>query len=132
MNLNSLRFAVILVVISVLGLLYVTVKAHAETVESKITRVATEIGVSPTLAKAIAQCESGLKQGVKNKGSSASGVFQFLNSTWNDTLKRMNLPPTLDVFDAGSNILAGIWLLKTDGVRHWLESKPCWSKVYTV
>lgn len=108
-----------------------SLRAYASvSVEAHITRVATEMGVDPTLAKAVAWCESGYKQGVKNaQGSSASGVFQIIKSTWQGSLKAMGLPPNLDVFDAGSNILVGVWLMKEAGTRPWDASKHCWSKL---
>ena len=95
--------------------------------ESKIREEADVYNVDPELAVRIANCESGLDQGVRNlSGSSASGVFQFLKSTWKSTLTRMGWPANVDVFDGQSNIIAGLWLLKTDGPRHWYESRHCW------
>ena len=102
--------------------------AHAMSLaEWKIREEADIQKIDPELAVRIARCESDLEQGIKNtSGSSASGVFQFLRSTWSNTLKRMGLPPNLDVFDGDMNIKLGVWLLKTDGISHWLESKSCW------
>lgn len=99
--------------------------------EARIIEVSQEMGVDPNLSLAIAWCESGLDEGVKNRqGSSASGIFQFIKSTWKSTLERMKLPSNLDVFDGSSNIMAGVWLLKQkDGSMHWDASKECWSKL---
>lgn len=102
--------------------------AEVSSVEEKITETAKEMGVNPQLAVAIARCESKLDQGVKNKNSSASGIYQIIKETWQGTLLKMELPSTLDVFDSGSNILAGLWLLKNEGTSPWKASKDCWSK----
>ncbi len=66
------------------------------------------------------------------------GLWGFISGTWNETIKRMALENvympehcwqevhlpisegrTEIVFDAECNFLAGIWLLKTDGDKHW-------------
>jgi soluble lytic murein transglycosylase-like protein len=97
------------------------------TMEEKIILRAEEYGVSTTTALAVAKCESGLDQGAKNPNSSASGIFQFLKSTWKSTLERMGLPSNLDVFDGDANIRAAMWLMAEDGIyTHWYPSYYCW------
>jgi len=76
-------------------------------------------GVDINLALGIAKCESNLNPKAKSKTSSASGVFQFIKSTWNETLRRLYWEKGQDVFDAKLNIIAGIFLLKKDGASHW-------------
>ena len=96
-------------------------------IEERILTGAENLGINPQLALAVAKCESGLDQGAKNPNSTASGIFQFLKSTWKSTLERMGLPEHLDVFDASSNIMAGLWLMKQDGAStHWYPSEDCW------
>lgn len=93
----------------------------------KIEQEAIEQGVDPNVAIKVAMCESGIRQGVKAKTSSASGIFQFLASTWKSTLARMGLPPNLDVFDGATNIMVGLWLMAQDGIHtHWYPSQHCW------
>ena len=103
--------------------------AEVSSVEEKIVEEATAQDIDPNLALAIIKCESGFKQGAINKSSRAGGYWQFLPSTWKDTLTRMGLPQNIDVFDGRANMLAGLWLLKTDGTRHWLASFDCWSRM---
>ena len=118
---------ILLTIISLTFLFGIAIASAMTLAESKIREEADIQDIDPELAVRIANCESGLDQGVRNlSGSSASGIFQFLKSTWYDTLKRMGLPSTLDVFDGYTNIKAGIWLLKMDGPRHWYESRHCW------
>lgn len=85
-------------------------------------------GANPSLAKRIVQCESGWNRTIANPQPTASGYFQFLNSTWHSTMIRMGLPTSTDKHDPVISIQAGVWLLAEDGSRHWLESKPCWNR----
>ena len=101
------------------------------TVKELVMDYAIQYGVDVRLALAIAQCESGLDPTAENPSphSSAGGVFQFLDSTWAKTIELLNWPEDTDKLDAKKNVEAGIFLLKKDGTRHWLESKSCWSKM---
>jgi len=86
-------------------------------------------GVSPSLALAIISCEGGFSNAeICNKKygcSGGMGAWQFIPSTWSSTIERMNelLPVECRsdeaVFDSKCNLLAGVWLLSTDGERHW-------------
>ena len=63
----------------------------------------------------IAACESGYNPGAVNRSSNASGVFQFLPSTWAGTPYAGR-----SVFDANANINAAYWLFARDG-HTWRE-----------
>lgn len=96
--------------------------------EELLKQFTDEFNVSYTLAVAIIGCEGGL-DGVyrKNPWSSAGGPWQFIDSTWVSTMKRMGLPETTPKTDYYTNLRAGAWLLSTDGSRHWNASKQvCW------
>lgn len=88
-------------------------------IEDFIIYTAMKQGVSVELALGIARCESGLNPLAKAKTSSASGIFQFINSTWKHTTKKLLWESGHDVFDPKLNIIAGIYLLKTEGAGHW-------------
>lgn len=66
-------------------------------------------------------CESGWNPKAKNATSTAGGLFQFLDSTWN-----AYAPPLWDKFDPYDNIRAGVILYNERGLAPWLSSKKCW------
>jgi hypothetical protein len=76
-----------------------------------------QYGISPELPLRIAACESGYDQFSRNRNSTASGVFQFLNSTW------ANQPAGkrgVSVFDADANVQAAVWLLAHGKTSMWI------------
>lgn len=68
-------------------------------------------------------CESGWKTNAQNPRSSAGGLFQFLDSTWNRTAS-----PGWEKYDPYRNIDAGIALFKKEGTDPWKESEGCWKR----
>ena len=67
------------------------------TVEGLIKEMAPKYGVNTDTALRIAFCESRFDPLAKNKNSTASGVYQFLNGTWERNCEG-------DVFNAEDNI----------------------------
>lgn len=64
-------------------------------------------------ALAVARCESGYNPGAYNP-SGASGIFQFLPSTWAETPFASYSP-----FNAWANVQAAVWLYQHDGPGQW-------------
>lgn len=87
------------------------------TVEQLILKKANEFGVSPTTALRVAKCESNYDRLAKNKNSSASGIFQFLDSTWNVVNKKRGVH--YDKWNAEQNIENAMWLAKNVGWSQW-------------
>ena len=91
-----------------------------------ITESALEFGVDPRLMIRIAECESGLNPGAKNPKSTATGLFQFLHSTWESN--RGRLEPVYEPWQivdpiASSRIAAD---MVSQGSRAWASSESCW------
>ena len=70
----------------------------------------------------IVKCESGWKPWAKNPNSTASGLFQFIGSTWSRWSS-----PSHDVFNPYDNIDVAYKLYKAQGTSPWNASKTCWT-----
>lgn len=81
----------------------------------------------------IIACESGFQPAIKNPASSASGLAQFLDSTWRTTRRRMGKPDDDLVLkhDPYEHLDTFVWLFRADGTVHWLESARCWGGLST-
>jgi soluble lytic murein transglycosylase-like protein len=89
-------------------------------IEELIVLKAEEYGVSPVTALRIARCESGLNPTIKNASSSATGVFQFINSTWLSVVDMRDQEYTLeDRKEAYKNIDNAMWLASKEGWGAW-------------
>jgi hypothetical protein len=84
----------------------------------------------PIRALAIARCESGYRADAKNANSSATGVFQFIRSTWLATPSGASgIPPT----NWEANVKEAVTLLANGGESHWMAdpaSHNCWKGFY--
>ncbi len=76
-----------------------------EEVELLIRHYAAVYGINAQTPLCIAWHESGYNQFSKNRSSTASGVFQYLTSTWKYTDEGK---AGLSVFDADANVRAGV------------------------
>jgi hypothetical protein len=103
--------------------------------QSILASAANTVGIPPQFALAIAAAESDLKPGAKNKKSSASGLYQFISSTWNEQVKKHGdkhgvMPG--DVLDPTSNALMGAEFTKSniDKLTKLLERPPTLEETY--
>ena len=97
------------------------------TPEALVGIFATEYGVNERLARRIISCESGWVRTAENPTSSASGYFQFLDSTWRSTMIQMGLPLSTSKTDPIISLKAGMYLLSQSGTSPWLSSESCWN-----
>jgi hypothetical protein len=94
-------------------------------IQQLIRAAAAKYGVDGNLMLAIAKCESGFNPNAKNRNSSASGLFQFINSTWRGTPQGR---AGISVFDAHANADAAAWKISQGGLSAWNASKKCWGR----
>ena len=85
-------------------------------------------GISPELPLAVAKCESGYRWNAKNGSSTASGVFEYIHSTWINTEAGKQ---GLSVFDADANVHMAIKSIASGGINNWAASKKCWNQQTT-
>lgn len=85
---------------------------------------------NPKRAVEIAKAESGLVTNAKNSGSSASGLFQFINGTYMAfCVKGFNLADSMaSKNDPYIQIECAVRMLADGGERHWSESEHVWGK----
>ncbi len=100
-----------------------------ETIEEKIGRRAQALGLDPKRAQSIAWAESGFNPKAKNSASSASGVFQFLDGTFNEyCIRRYEFATsTAQKNDPNIQIECALRILQSPGgENHWWPSRPMW------
>ncbi len=97
-------------------------------VEEEIQLVAQENGADPDLAVRIARAESDFDPLAKNPHSTASGVFQFLDSTFHTyCIQKYKLTDTIEEKnDRHIQIECATRMLAAGGASHWNESKYLW------
>lgn len=86
-----------------------------------IVRKAKEYGLDPVKALRVAKCESGLNPLAKNPSSTATGIYQFLDSTWSSVNRlRKNGWMMADRLSTEKNVDNAMWLAKMEGWHHWV------------
>lgn len=73
-------------------------------------------------AMRVMACESGGNPNAKNRTSTASGLFQFLRSTWDWVAEGLGFGTHASgaVFNPEQNVRAGAWLYYNGGPSHWV------------
>lgn len=94
-------------------------------IEALIISKAVASQVSPELLLRIARCESGLKPNAQNPRSTASGLFQFLNSTFFKYAQAYELS-TDNKNDPSIQAELAAKMIADGGLGHWNASRGCW------
>jgi hypothetical protein len=94
-----------------------------EEVQQLIRDYSAAYGINPDVPLCIARLESGYNQFSKNRSSTASGVFQYLSSTWRGTDEGR---AGLSVFDADANVRAAIkYMASRRSTQPWEVRHSC-------
>lgn len=78
------------------------------------------------LMREIARCESGFNPNARNPTSSASGVFQWIRSSWISYSARAGHGGR-SVFEVWANVDTAGHAIATGGPGPWAASRGCWS-----
>lgn len=98
----------------------------SQQVESIIRLYASKSNVGGDLMVSIAKCESGLKIDIKNPKSSASGIFQWLDSSWLRYSKIYGIIGDKNNPANQAELTAKV--ISNGGIGNWSESKICWGR----
>jgi hypothetical protein len=102
---------------------YPSPTADKEAVKTLIIGYSKQYGIDPTVPLCIAYHESGYNASSKNKTSSASGVFQYLPSTWQGTDEAKS---GASVLDADSNVKAAVkYMASRKSTQPWQVKNKC-------
>lgn len=97
-------------------------------VEAMIVAYSAQYGIDPQTPKCIAFHESGYNQYSKNKRSTASGVYQYLSSTWRNTDEGK---AGMSVFDADANVKAAVkYMAIHKNTNPWVVRGKCPALVF--
>ena len=99
----------------------------AGTVEEQIRKIATKNNADGDLLVRIAFCESSLNPKAKNNHSSATGLYQYLDDTWEEGVRLTNNDWTLeDRTDIEKSTRMIIWHINNGQLSKWEASEHCW------
>lgn len=93
---------------------------------SVILAYAKRYGADPELLARVSWCESGYKPEAKNKASSASGIMEFLDSTFKSQSLKYGIIGEKN--DPYIQIELAARMIADGGIHHWDASSTCWSK----
>ena len=100
-------------------------KTESSDIKSIIISKACYNYIDSDLLLKIAECESGLKPDAQNPRSTASGIFQFLTSTFIYYAQAYGLS-TDNKNDPEIQAELAARMIRDKGLSHWNESRDCW------
>ena len=100
-----------------------------QSVQDKIIELSDKYGADSDLMLRIAYCESRYNPESQNGSSTAGGVYQFIDGTWNANATRHwgDQAKYKNKYDANDNIELATWMVASGGLSHWNASKSCWN-----
>ena len=104
-----------------------TSPADEPDINSLIYTTAVKYHIKPELLRKIAKCESNFNPVAQNPRSTASGIFQFINSTFINQANAYGLPVG-NKNDPNVQIELAAEMIADGKIGHWKASRDCWSK----
>lgn len=95
-----------------------------------INQAAQQYNVPAELLYDIALQESGFNPQAQSQSSTAGGLFQFTEPTWQDALKYGVVPGGADKYDPNLNASAAAYFMSQGHLNKWDASKPKWGQFY--
>lgn len=100
----------------------------SRTIPNIIAGAARMYGVDAATMTRVAFCESGLRPGAVNRSSGATGLFQWIDSSWIANVRRGGFPYTIaDRTDPAASSVVTAYVISRQGLRDWEASKGCWA-----
>lgn len=85
-----------------------------------------EWGKDAEIGLKIAFCESSYNPTIKNKNSTATGLFQIIKGTWKENRKKMGLDTDIELRkDARENAKTAYFIYQHRGSQPWVSSSHC-------
>jgi hypothetical protein len=102
----------------------------SDVVKQAIIEASQKNQIPPELLLDIALQESSFNPEKQNPGSSAGGLFQFTDPTWNDMQRWGAIPQNADKFNPETNAQAAAWAIANGLLEKWNASKDVWGEHY--
>lgn len=106
------------------------IKTHVNSSRA-ISKWAKYYDVPYELMTDIAFSESSLDPHKQSSESTAGGLFQFIDTTWKETMRRIGKPLDTSKYDPDANAQATAFKLSKGELGAWDASKGNWGKFYT-
>ena len=126
-------FRKVFIVSTLVGMVFISVKAGAYFNPRTITEVLEPVKTVPAIMKRIAKCESPnghySKTGQVSLGANTNksvdiGKYQINNSTWGKKATAMGY----NLMEEKDNEEFALWIYETRGTVDWYSSAKCWNK----
>lgn len=101
-----------------------------KTLDTEITRLSGEYGISESLARKIIDCEGKIYGNVDNKNYRNGVHWSTDVGPWqiNDFYHKARMDSLgLNIYDKYDNLEFGFMLLREQGTKPWSASKHCWN-----
>lgn len=104
--------------------------AEYNRIRSIIYSAADEFGVDPALMEDMAFAESTLNPRAQSTISTAGGLFQYIDSSWDMMRRELGLPPDASKYDPEANARATALAISKGRIGWWDASRHNWGRFH--